>query len=144
VMPAGPVFQAGTLSGNPVAMAAGIATLSVLRDTNPYAELDRLGQFIAAELRKAAADAGVPHVVNQVGSMWTLFFTPGPVTDYDSAKKADAGRFGRFFWKMMDRGFYLPCSQFEAAFDSVLHGEALLRQTAEAAREALREIAREG
>jgi glutamate-1-semialdehyde 2,1-aminomutase len=143
VLPAGPVFQAGTLSGNPVAMAAGIATLTELRDRPPYAEMERLGKFLAGELRKAAADAGVPHVVNQVGSMWTLFFTPDTVTDYDSAKKADVKRFASFFWKMMDRGFYLPCSQFEAAFLSVLHTEERLRETAAAAREALREIASE-
>jgi glutamate-1-semialdehyde 2,1-aminomutase len=144
VLPAGPVFQAGTLSGNPVAMAAGIATLRELREKDPYAELDRLGKLLADELRKAAAKPGVPHVVNQVGSMWTLFFTAEPVTDYDGAKRADTKRFASFFWKMMDRGFYLPCSQFEAAFDSVLHTEPLLRQTAAAAGEALAEIAREG
>jgi glutamate-1-semialdehyde 2,1-aminomutase len=139
VLPAGPVFQAGTLSGNPVAMAAGIATLRELREKQPYAELARLGKLLAEGLRQAAGEAGVPHTVNQVGSMWTLFFSPGPVTDYESAKKADTARFSRFFWGMMDRGFYLPCSQFEAAFNSVLHTEDRLRETIEAAREALKE-----
>jgi glutamate-1-semialdehyde 2,1-aminomutase len=142
VMPAGPVFQAGTLSGNPVAVAAGVAALEELRERPPYAELDRRARALADGLRRAAADAGVPHCLNQVGSMWTLFFTPGPVTDYESAKKADTARFARFFWAMMDRGHYLPCSQFEAAFNSVLHTEELLAQTVAAAREALAEVAR--
>jgi glutamate-1-semialdehyde 2,1-aminomutase len=142
VMPAGPVFQAGTLSGNPVAMAAGIATLEELRERSPYAQLDRLARDLARGLRQAASEAGVPHCVNQVGGMWTLFFTAGPVTDYASARKADTARFARFFWAMLDRGFYLPCSQFEAAFNSVLHSEELLAQTVAAAREALAEVGR--
>jgi glutamate-1-semialdehyde 2,1-aminomutase len=142
VMPAGPVFQAGTLSGNPVAMAAGLATLQELRDTTPYARLDQLAGVLTEGLKKAAQSAGLPHCVNRVGSMWTLFFTNGPVTDYDSAKKSDTARFARFFWAMMDRGVYLPCSQFEAAFDSVLHGEKEIEQTITAAREVLAEVAR--
>ncbi len=137
VMPAGPVFQAGTLSGNPVAMSAGIATLRELKETSPYAELNRLGKFLADSLRTAASESGVAATVNQVGSMWTLFFTAAPVTDYDGAKKADTACFAKFFWAMMDRGFYLPCSQFEAAFNSVLHTEERLRETITAAREAL-------
>src|SRR5262245_21286119 len=140
VMPAGPVFQAGTLSGNPVAMAAGIATLDELKRLNPYAELEELGRLTADGLRKAAREAGVPASVNQVGSRWTLFFAPGPVTDYESAKKADTARFSRFFWAMMDRGFYLPCSLFEAAFNSVLHTRERLQETLAAARQALGEI----
>ncbi|MFO0927785.1 MAG: glutamate-1-semialdehyde 2,1-aminomutase [Gemmataceae bacterium] len=139
VMPAGPVFQAGTLSGNPVAMAAGCATLAELQRTNPYPELERLGRFVADGLRQALRETGVAGTVNQVGSMWTLFFTPDPVTDYDSARQADTKRFARFFWAMMDRGHYLPCSQFEAAFNSVLHTEELLGGTLAAAREALAE-----
>jgi glutamate-1-semialdehyde 2,1-aminomutase len=141
VMPAGPVFQAGTLSGNPVAMAAGSATLQELRDTNPYERLDALAQRLATGLTQAARAAGVPHCLNRVGSMWTLFFTEGPVTDYESAKKSDTARFGRFFWEMMDRGVYLPCSQFEAAFNSVLHTEKLIDDTIAAAREALAAVA---
>jgi glutamate-1-semialdehyde 2,1-aminomutase len=143
VLPAGPVFQAGTLSGNPVAMAAGIATLQELRDRPPYARLDELGARLETGLRQAAGEAGVPHCINRVGSMWTFFFTEGPVTDYDSAKKCDTGRFAKFFWAMMDRGVYLPCSQFEAAFNSVLHNERLIDQTIDAALEALAEVARE-
>ncbi len=140
VLPAGPVFQAGTLSGNPVAMAAGIATLQELRDRPPYARLDELGARLEAGLRQAARDAGVPHCFNRVGSMWTLFFTEGPVTDYDAAKRSDTARFAKFFWAMIDRGIYLPCSQFEAAFNSVLHTEKLVDQTISAAREALAEV----
>jgi glutamate-1-semialdehyde 2,1-aminomutase len=138
VLPAGPVFQAGTLSGNPVAMAAGVATLDELNRLNPYAELERLGTFLADGLREAVNELNVPATVNQVGSMWTVFFTADSVTDYDSAKKADTARFARFFWAMMDRGFYLPCSQFEAAFNSVLHTRERLEETLAAARESLR------
>ncbi len=137
VLPAGPVFQAGTLSGNPVAMAAGLATLEELRDHPPYGRLDVLGQRLADGLLQAAKDAGVPVCLNRIGSMWTLFFCQGPVTDYDSAKSADTARYARFFWEMMDRGIYLPCSQFEAAFNSVLHDEKRIDQTIAAARASL-------
>ncbi len=144
VMPAGPVFQAGTLSGNPLAMAAGIATLQELRDRPPYARLEQLGAKVADGLIAAARAAGVPHCVNRIGSMWTLFFTAGPVTDYDSARAADTARFGRFFWGMMDRGIYLPCSQFEAAFLSAVHTEKHVEETIAAARAALAESAEAG
>ena len=142
VMPAGAVFQAGTLSGNPLAMAAGIATLQELRDHPPYARLEQLGERLANGLHEAAHAAGVTHCIARVGSMWTLFFTAGPVSDYDTAKQADTTRFARFFWAMMDRGFYLPCSQFEAAFLSTQHTEKHIDQTLAAAREALAETAR--
>ena len=122
IMPAGRVFQAGTLSGNPVAMAAGIATLKELKRSDPYARLDALGARLEAGLRTAAA--GLPHQLNRVGSMWTLFFTCMPVTDLASATTSDTDRFARFFWGMMDRGYYLPCSQYEAAFLSVAMTEA--------------------
>lgn len=141
VLPAGRVFQAGTLSGNPVAMAAGLATLEELRDHPPYGRLDTLAQRLAEGLLQAASEAGVPVCLNRVGSMWTLFFCPGPVTDFDSAKTADTEKYGRFFWEMMDRGIYLPCSQFEAAFNSVLHTDRLIDQTISAARDALKALA---
>jgi glutamate-1-semialdehyde 2,1-aminomutase len=141
VLPAGPVFQAGTLSGNPVAMAAGLATLQELRDHPPYARLEQLGERLANGLHEAAEAAGLRHCVGRVGSMWTLFFTSGPVIDYDTAKQADTARFARFFWAMMDRGIYLPCSQFEAAFLSALHTEKHIEQTLAVARAALAEIA---
>jgi glutamate-1-semialdehyde 2,1-aminomutase len=141
VMPAGPVFQAGTLSGNPLAMAAGLATLRQLRDHPPYEKLERLGARLADGLGKAAKEAGVPHQLQRVGSMWTLFFAPEPVTDYDAARQSDTARFAHFFWAMMDRGFYLPCSQFEAAFVSAAHTEKQIDQTVAAAREALGDLA---
>lgn len=137
IMPAGPVFQAGTLSGNPLAMAAGLATLRELYEHPPYAQLEQLSAKLASGLRAAATDAGVPHQLQRVGSMWTLFFTPEPVADYDAAKKCDTASFGRFFWAMMDRGVYLPCSQFEAAFVSTVMTETDIDQTIAAARESL-------
>jgi glutamate-1-semialdehyde 2,1-aminomutase len=139
VMPAGPVFQAGTLSGNPLAMAAGLATLGELKENPPYARLEQLGRLIEDGLRRAARETGVPHHFARVGSMWTLFFSAEPVTDYDAAKKSDTRRFARFFWAMMDRGVYLPCSQFEAAFLSAAMTEEDVQRTLAAAREALQE-----
>jgi len=141
VLPAGPVFQAGTLSGNPLAMAAGLATLEELRDHPPYARLEQLGSMLAEGLSRAAADANIPHQLARVGSMWTLFFTSEPVRDYDSARNSDTARFARFFWAMLDRGVYLPCSQFEAAFLSAVHTEEHVAQTIAAAREAFTELA---
>lgn len=141
VMPAGPVFQAGTLSGNPLAMAAGLATLQELRDHPPYARLEQLGKRLAEGLRQAATAAGVPHQLARVGSMWTLFFASEPVTDYDTAKQSDTARFARFFWALLDRGVYLPCSQFEAAFLSTAHTEQHIDRTIQAAREALSKLA---
>jgi glutamate-1-semialdehyde 2,1-aminomutase len=138
VMPAGPVFQAGTLSGNPVATAAGIATLRELQANPPYARLEQLSRELEDGLRAAATEAGVPHQFNRVGSMWTLFFTSTPVVDLDTAKTSDTARFARYFWAMMDRGVYLPCSQFEAAFTSAAHTDMDVEATVEAAREALR------
>jgi glutamate-1-semialdehyde 2,1-aminomutase len=122
-------------------MAAGLATLRELQDNPPYERLERLGAQLAEGLTTAARAAGVPHRLNRVGSMWTLFFAEGQVTDYDTARKCDTGKFARFFWAMMDRGVYLPCSQFEAAFNSVLHGEAEIAATVTAAREALKTLA---
>jgi len=130
VAPAGPVYQAGTLSGNPLAVAAGLAMLKHLkRHPEIYSQLEAR----TAELC-AAAPPGV--TVGRVGSMFTFFFTAGPVTDYDSAKRCDTARFGRFFRAMLERGVYLPPSQFEAAFLSAAHTEADTRQTIAAAREA--------
>jgi glutamate-1-semialdehyde 2,1-aminomutase len=137
LMPAGPVFQAGTLSGNPLAMAAGLATLHELREHPPYARLEELGRQLAAGLSEAARSAGLPHQVQRLGSMWTLFFNAEPVTDYESAKKSDTARFARFFWAMLERGIYLPCSQFETAFVSAAHTAQQVEQTVVAAREAL-------
>jgi len=121
-------------------MAAGLATLQELRDQPPYTHLDQLGKQLADGIHQAAKDAGVPHQLARVGSMWTLFFTAEPVTDYDTAKKSDTARFARFFWAMMDRGVYLPCSQFEAAFISVAHTQEHIAETVAAAREALKQV----
>lgn len=139
IMPAGPVFQAGTLSGNPVAMAAGIATLRELKENPPYDRLEQLSAQIESGLRSAAAR--VPHRFQRVGSMWTLFFTETPVVDLDSAKSSDTARFAAFFWKMMDRGVYLPCSQFEAAFTSAAHTMTDVQTTVSAAVEAIQGLA---
>ncbi len=138
VLPAGKVFQAGTLSGNPLATAAGIATLEMLREDNVYEQLEQLSARFAAGLEEAVRTAGVSCRVGRCGSMMTLFFSPEPVTDWTSAARCDTARFSRFFWAMMDRGIYLPCSQFEAMFLSTAHTQAAIDATAAAATEALR------
>lgn len=138
VAPSGPVYQAGTLSGNPIAMAAGIAILEQLAEEPPYAQLEAYGQALQAGLEAAALAAGVPATVNRVGSMVTLFFHPGPVTTYAEAVGSDTEAFRRFFHGLLERGVYWPPSQFEAAFFSAAHGEAELEKTLEAAREALK------
>jgi glutamate-1-semialdehyde 2,1-aminomutase len=140
VMPAGPVFQAGTLSGNPLATAAGLTTLQELRDHPPYARLDQLGRAMEAGLNDAVVAAEIPHSVARIGSMFTFFFNPGPVRDYESACRSDTARFARFFWAMMDRGIYLPCSQFEAAFLSAAHTNEHVSKALVAAREALGDL----
>jgi glutamate-1-semialdehyde 2,1-aminomutase len=137
VLPAGPVFQAGTLSGNPLATAAGIATLKLLRDAPPYERLETLGQQLARGLDEAATAAGLPHTVARAGSMLTLFFNPEPVTDWDTASRSDTGRFARYFWGLIERGVYMPCSQYEALFLSAAHTEEDVRHTVAAAREVL-------
>jgi len=130
VAPAGPIYQAGTLSGNPLAVAAGLAMLKHLkRHPEIYGQLEARAAALCA-----AAPPGV--TVNRVGSMFTFFFTEGPVTDYDSAKRCDTARFGRFFRAMLERGIYLPPSQFEAAFVSAAHSDEDIQQTIAAAREA--------
>jgi glutamate-1-semialdehyde 2,1-aminomutase len=141
VLPAGKVFQAGTLSGNPIATAAGIATLKSLRDDPPYERLETLSAKLEAGLHRAAEAAGIPHTVARVGSMMTLFFNPQPVTDWDVAAKCDRQRFARYFWQLIERGVYMPCSQFEALFVSAAHSEADIEHTIDAAREALQAVA---
>ncbi|HEV3415632.1 MAG TPA: glutamate-1-semialdehyde 2,1-aminomutase [Pirellulales bacterium] len=135
VLPAGEVFQAGTLSGNPLATAAGIATLKVLRDQSPYERLEQLSARLAAGLSSAAAAASIPHSLARVGSMLTLFFNPGPVVDWPSASRSDTARFARYFWGLIERGVYMPCSQYEALFVSVAHSELDIDATISAARE---------
>ena len=140
VLPAGKVFQAGTLSGNPLATAAGIATLKALRDGDAYARLESLSQQLAEGLSNAARAANIPHVLARVGSMMTLFFNPGPVTDWESAARSDTQRYARYFWGMLDRGVYLPCSQFEALFVSTAHTSEQIDATIAAAAETIATI----
>jgi len=140
VAPAGPVYQAGTLSGNPVAMAAGLATLEELRKPGTYQRLEELSAQLEEGLSAAAKDAGVPVTVNRVGSMLTCFFTDAPVTDYASAKRSDTARYAGFFWAMAERGVYLAPSQFEAAFVSLAHSPEDIEATVSAAGRALRAV----
>lgn len=141
VSPIGPVYQAGTLSGNPVAMACGIATLRTLESENPYPKLAERTQHLCDSIVQAAEQANLPHAVANVGSMFTLFFNPQPVVDYATAKQSDTMRFARYFWEMLERGIYLPCSQFEANFVSAAHSEQDLERTAAAAQEVLTRLA---
>ncbi len=138
VAPLGPVYQAGTLSGNPLAVAAGLATLRALREGDPYARLEVLGARLEQGLRAAAEKSGVALTVNRVGSMLTAFFTGAPVTDYASARRADTARYAKYFHAMLARGVFLAASQFEAAFVSLAHTDADLDTAARAAAEALR------
>lgn len=137
VSPVGPVYQAGTLSGNPLAMASGIATLTTLRDQNPYPGLEASTQRLCAGLERAATAAGIEHSIGQVGSMFTLFFNASRVVSFEQASQSDTDRFARYFWAMIDRGVYLPCSQYEANFVSAAHSDADIDRTIEAAAEAL-------
>jgi glutamate-1-semialdehyde 2,1-aminomutase len=139
--PDGPVYQAGTLSGNPLAMRVGIEMLDLL-DAEAYERLESTAGALAAALATTAARAGVPATLNRVGSMLTLFFTPGPVVDQTSAARSDTARFAAFHRGMLERGVWLPPSQFEAWFVSLAHGPAEVAQTAAAAAGALQEVSR--
>ncbi|HEY7924190.1 MAG TPA: glutamate-1-semialdehyde 2,1-aminomutase, partial [Vicinamibacteria bacterium] len=138
VAPDGPVYQAGTLSGNPLAMAAGAKVLELLAQPGLYATLEASSARLEEGLKRAARDAGTTVSVNRVGSMITVFFCAGPVTDYTTAKQSDTKRFARFFHAMLARGVYLPPAQFEAAFVSLAHGEAEIDETLAAAAAAFR------
>jgi glutamate-1-semialdehyde 2,1-aminomutase len=139
--PLGPVYQAGTLSGNPLAMAAGLATVGYLQEhaARVYPRLEAKSMAVAEGVAAEAVRAGVPLTLNRAGSMWTWFFTPDPVMDYGDAAKSDTAAFGRFHRAMMDRGIWLPPSQFEAAFTSAAHGEEEVEATIAAAREAFQQ-----
>ena len=136
IAPLGGVYQAGTLSGNPLAVAAGLATLASLRTVGVYERLERAGARLELGMREAARKAGVPLTVNRVGSMMTGFFCEGPVTDYTGARRADTKRYAQFFHAMLERGVYLAPSQFEAAFVSLAHNDDDLDHAARAAAEA--------
>jgi glutamate-1-semialdehyde 2,1-aminomutase len=142
VAPLGPMYQAGTLSGNPLAMAAGYAQLRYLKEhKNVYQQLDKLSGELVAGVAAAAKTAGVPMTHNRVGSMFTWFFTQGPVTDWSSASKSDTEAFGRFFRSMLDSGVYLPPSQYEAAFLGAAHTEEDVQKTVAAAKQAFAMVA---
>ena len=138
VAPEGPIYQAGTLSGNPVAMAAGCAMLDLVRQRGFTEQIEKRTEELCGQLREACAAAKVPAQVNQAGSMWTLFFASSEVSDYPSAKRSDLARFAAVHRALLERGVYLPPSQFEAAFLSSEHGADEIDQTVTALRETLR------
>jgi len=142
VSPAGPVYQAGTLSGNPLAVTAGIATLQALQQPGVYDELEAKSARLDAGLKEAAAAAGLELTFNRVGSMLCMFFTSEHVTDFDSACRSDTEQFARYFRAMLEKGIYLAPSQFEAAFMSLAHTSEQIDRTIEAARASLKEIQR--
>jgi glutamate-1-semialdehyde 2,1-aminomutase len=135
VAPAGAMYQAGTLSGNPLAMAAGIATLRELQAPGTYERLSSTAKALAVGVAGAASEAGIPLVATSVGSMWGFFFTGEPVRDYASAKRADTTCFAKYFHFMLERGVYLAPSQFETAFVSTMHDATEVEATLRAARE---------
>ncbi|HEX8464735.1 MAG TPA: aminotransferase class III-fold pyridoxal phosphate-dependent enzyme, partial [Abditibacterium sp.] len=137
VAPSGPVYQAGTLSGNPMAMTAGLASLQALTPEK-YAYLEELGAQLEAGIERALQENRIEAQMQRWGSMWTLFFSPVAVEDYAGAKRSDTARFGRFFHAMLERGFYLPPSQFEAAFISLAHTRDDIAATIEAVHQSLR------
>jgi glutamate-1-semialdehyde 2,1-aminomutase len=140
VAPAGPMYQAGTLAGNPLAMTAGIETLRELQAPGAWETLENRASRLVAGLSAAAEEARVPAVTQRVGAMFTTFFTEGPVVDWASAKVADKGRYAAFFRGMLERGIYLAPSQFEAGFMSTAHGEAEIAVTLRAAEAALTQL----
>ncbi|MNH98408.1 Glutamate-1-semialdehyde 2,1-aminomutase [compost metagenome] len=139
IAPTGPIYQAGTLSGNPLAMAAGLTTLKLLTP-EVYDRLESLGARLEAGLRRNAADTGIPLTINRVGSMVCPFFTEGPVTNYDTAKASNLNHFRAYFGKMLDQGISVPPSQFEGMFVSAAHSEQDIDDTLEAHYQALKSL----
>ncbi len=139
--PTGSIYQAGTLSGNPLAMTAGLLTLRRLKDETIYQRLEDYSKRLCDGLSEAAKQAGLQTTINRVGSMWTSFFTEGPVEDWTTANRSDRQLYGRFFHAMLDEGVYLAPSQFEAGFVSVTHHEEIVDLTIEAAHRAFASIA---
>lgn len=140
VAPLGGVYQAGTLSGNPLAMTAGIETLNLLKSKKVYQELEKKTSYLTEVISNSAEEKGIPVSINQATGMFTLFFTRGPVRDYQTAKMSDTNRFARFFIEMMNHGIYLPPSQFEAWFLSLAHTQKDLDKTIEACDTAFKKI----
>jgi glutamate-1-semialdehyde 2,1-aminomutase len=143
IAPAGPIYQAGTLSGNPLAMTAGLVTLKRLRDESIYARLEHSSRRLVEGLSAVAGEAGIRTITNRVGSMWTTFFTDSAVIDWPTADKCDRRMYGTFFQAMLDQGVYLAPSQFEAAFVSAAHTDEVIEQTIEAAKKAFANVARQ-
>ncbi|MCS3918924.1 glutamate-1-semialdehyde 2,1-aminomutase [Fervidibacter sacchari] len=141
IAPLGPVYQAGTLSGNPVAVTAGLKTIEILERDNPYPEIERRTKQLTQVISEAAREAGVPVQINQIASMFTVFFTDQPVVDYASARRSDTQRYARFFHELLERGVYFPPSQFEAAFLSAAHDDEALSFAQDAIRSTMRAIA---
>ena len=140
IAPEGNIYQAGTLSGNPVAMAAGLATLKVLKETNPYGELEKKTDRFAEEISKLLTQKGIEHTVNRVGSMFTVFFTDGRVENYNDAKRSDLKLFARFFKALLKNGVLIPPSQFEAWFLSTAHDEVVLNEALERIERGIKEL----
>lgn len=140
VAPVGPVYQAGTLSGNPLAVTAGLTTLRMLKDPSIYEQLESAAARLVAGMTEAAREAGVATVSNRVGSMFTTFFTSEPVSDWATASRSDREAFARFFHAMLDEGVYLAPSQFEAAFISTTHSDEIIERTIDAARKAFAQV----
>ena len=138
ILPAGKIYQAGTLSGNPLATAAGAKTLEILRNPSLYAYLEEQGARLAAGLSDAATSAGIPNQMQRIGSMMTLFFNASPVTNWPTANQSDRKRFAEYFWGMIHEGVYMPCSQFEALFFSTEHTKDDIDFTIDAARRVFR------
>jgi glutamate-1-semialdehyde 2,1-aminomutase len=143
VAPLGPVYQAGTLAGNPLAMRAGIAALKQLTKPGLYEQMTQLAERLVSGLHAELAAAGIPARINAIGSLATVFFAPGPVKNYADAKRSDTKRYARFFREMLARGIFLAPSQFEAAFISAAHTSADIERTLAAAREAFQAMAAE-
>jgi glutamate-1-semialdehyde 2,1-aminomutase len=144
IAPTGPIYQAGTLSGNPLAMTAGLVTLRRLRDKSVYETLEQRSALLCDGLARAAGTAGIKTTTNRVGSMWTTFFTDAPVTNWETAARSNRELYGKFFHAMLAEGVYLAPSQFEAAFVSITHTEEIIERTLAAARQAFASMGQEG
>jgi glutamate-1-semialdehyde 2,1-aminomutase len=138
--PAGPVYQAGTLSGNPLAMAAGLAALEELSSGHAYARLEKTGAALEAGLKEAARNAKIPAQFNRLGSMFCCYFTDQPVHNLADALRSDRARFAKYFHAMLEEGIYIAPSQFEAGFLSLAHTPADIEKTVRAARKAFRKL----
>jgi len=140
VAPLGGIYQAGTLSGNPLAMTAGLETLRILRKEGTYQALNQKTTSLCEGIRSAARDHGIPVTCTSVGGMFTVFFTSSRVKDYETAKKSDVAMFARYFKLMLEQGFYLPPSQFEAVFVSLAHSNQDVERTIESTQYAFKKI----